>query len=131
MSDNLKFYDHILFIERLIENYKSRFDASFIEDLTSQLNYIKEKQQDKLLNISVVGDFSTGKSTFINALLKHNLLETENLQSTTTASTVIEHASYFGIDVKNKNKEKSENKNIGILNYFKNFFFIWLFRVIK
>ncbi|MBR4329425.1 MAG: hypothetical protein IKP71_06185, partial [Candidatus Riflebacteria bacterium] len=78
MSDHSNFYDHILFIERLIENYKDRLDTSLIEDLTTQLNYIKEKQQDKLLNISVVGDFSTGKSTFINALLKCGLLEMEN-----------------------------------------------------
>lgn len=122
MSDNTKFYDHILFIERLIESYKDRLDASLIEDLTNQLNYIKEKQQDKLLNISVVGDFSTGKSTFINALLKHNLLEMEDMQSTTTASTIIEHARFYGIEVHYKNQEKPKNKNTGLVNYFKNFF---------
>lgn len=122
MSDNTKFYDHILFIERLIENYKDRLDASLIEDLTNQLNYIKEKQQDKLLNISVVGDFSTGKSTFINALLKHNLLEAEAMQSTTTASTIIEHARFYGIELHYKNQKKAKKEKTGFLNFFKNFF---------
>ncbi len=125
MSDHSNFYDHILFIERLIENYKDRLDTSLIEDLTTQLNYIKEKQQDKLLNISVVGDFSTGKSTFINALLKCGLLEMEDLQSTTTASTIIEHANFFGIEVDYKNKEKTQKtqkKNNSLISYFSSLF---------
>lgn len=121
MSDNSKFYNHIIFLEHLIENYKDLLSKNLLEDLRIQLNDIKEKQQDKLLNISVVGDFSTGKSTFINALLKHNLLEMESMQSTTTASTIIEHENFYGIDIHKKGETKSKkSKNIikGLFNCF-------------
>ena len=109
-SDNSTFHDHILFIEHLIEKYKNKFNSQLFDDLSNQLNYIKEKQQDKLLNLSVIGNFSTGKSTLINALLKRNLLETKMSSSTTTASTIIEHSNFFGINVHYSNKNKPENK---------------------
>lgn len=124
MARGSDFYDHVLFIEHLLGNYKSLLDKKLLSDLTTQLNEIKEKQQDKLLNISVIGDFSTGKSTFINALLKHSLLETENMQSTTTASTIIEHANFFGLEIHYKNQSKylKETPKKGIFSNLFSFF---------
>ena len=103
---------HILFIESMIRKYKS-FETSEAaqkseqpsstkhswEDISNQIARIKAKKNDKLLNLSVIGEFSTGKSTFINALLGKELLASSAMQGTTVASTVIEYGSTYKLDV--------------------------------
>lgn len=103
---------HILFVESMIRKYKS-FETSEAaqkseqpsstkhswEDISNQIARIKAKKNDKLLNLSVIGEFSTGKSTFINALLGKELLASSAMQGTTVASTVIEYGSTYRLDV--------------------------------
>ena len=89
------FDEHIGFAEKMIGKY--RWEDSVKENLVSLLEQIKSKQADKQLNLSVIGEFSTGKSTFINAMLRKELLVSSALQGTTVASTVIEYAKTYGI----------------------------------
>lgn len=103
---------HVLFVESMIRKYKS-FETSEAaqkseqpsstkhswEDISNQIARIKAKKNDKLLNLSVIGEFSTGKSTFINALLGKELLASSAMQGTTVASTVIEYGSTYRLDV--------------------------------
>lgn len=81
--------DHIEFAESLIDKYE--WDCETKKRLVSQLQFIHNKQKDKCLNLSVVGEFSTGKSSFINALLGENLLVSSVVQGTTIVNTVIEY----------------------------------------
>lgn len=60
--------------------------------LKEQVDFIRRKRNDKKLNLSVIGEFSTGKSTFINALLRKELLVSSALQGTTVASTIIDYS---------------------------------------
>lgn len=96
---------HMSFIEELVEKY-SRMpqDAGQIGTagcdwnlIQEQLGLIRKKMNEKKLNISVIGEFSTGKSTFINALLGKELLASSALQGTTVASTVMDYDSRYGI----------------------------------
>lgn len=80
---------HIEFAESLINKYE--WDCEIKKRLVSQLQLIHNKQKDKCLNLSVVGEFSTGKSSFINALLGENLLVSSVVQGTTVVNTVIEY----------------------------------------
>lgn len=89
------FDSHLSFAEKTIEKYQ--WNQSVKADLQRQLHKIRRKQNDKLLNISVIGEFSTGKSTFINALMRSELLSACSLQGTTVASTVIEYSSDYAI----------------------------------
>lgn len=82
---------HIEFAESIIDKYE--WDNETKERLVSQLQLIHNKQKDKCLNLSVVGEFSTGKSSFINALLGENLLVSSVIQGTTVVNTVIEYYS--------------------------------------
>ncbi len=50
---------------------------------------IAARMKDTRLKMAVVGEFSSGKSSFINALLREELLETDVLQGTTVLSTMI------------------------------------------
>lgn len=81
--------DHIEFAESLINKYE--WDCETKRRLVSQLQLINDKQKDKCLNLSVVGEFSTGKSSFINALLGENLLVSSIVQGTTVVNTIIEY----------------------------------------
>ncbi len=80
---------HIEFAESLINKYE--WDCESKKRLVSQLQLIHNKQKDKCLNLSVVGEFSTGKSSFINALLGENLLVSSVVQGTTVVNTIIEY----------------------------------------
>lgn len=89
---------HLSFAEELISKYE--WNKKDKKKFQAQLDEIKRKQEDKLLNLSVVGEFGTGKSTFINAMLRHdNFLVSSALQGTTVAATIIEHAENYCISL--------------------------------
>lgn len=90
-----EFDSHLDFVTKLIDKY--RWKKAVKDSLLNRLGKIQEKQKDKTLNISVVGEFSTGKSTFINALMRNELLSVCSLQGTTVAETVLEYSRKYEI----------------------------------
>ena len=86
---------HIVFASTLMGKYD--WEEATKYSLEKQLAAIIEKQNDKLLNISVIGEFSTGKSSFINALVGYELLAVNVIQGTTVAITIIEYSEEFSI----------------------------------
>lgn len=80
---------HIDFAELLIGKYE--WDNETRQRLYGQLSSIRAKQKDKYLNLSVVGEFSTGKSSFINAIIGEKLLVSSVIQGTTLVNTIIEY----------------------------------------
>lgn len=100
--------EHLSFVQGIVEKYcdagneNESSAKSFGQDwsvIRRQIDRIRKKKDDKKLNISVIGEFSTGKSTFINALLGQELLFSSALQGTTTASTVIDYSDCFEIEL--------------------------------
>ena len=59
-----------------------------VHEFESSIQKIESRAADKQLYLAVVGEFSVGKSSFINALLRDNFLMSDVLQGTTTAPTV-------------------------------------------
>ena len=86
---------HIVFASTLMGKYD--WEEATKSNLEKQLATIVEKQNDKMLNISVIGEFSTGKSSFINALVGYELLAVNVIQGTTVAITIIEYSEDFSI----------------------------------
>ena len=86
--------DYVEIARELIDKYKWKKSAD--KALRERLAKIREKQKDKCLNLSVVGEYNTGKSTFINALLRAEVLRSSYIEEsgtgTTVVSTVIEYA---------------------------------------
>lgn len=78
---------HIRFIQALMGKYS--FPSEQKAQLQTELKKIQDRQNEKALNMAVIGEFSSGKSSFINALLRENLLEADAIQGTTVASTLI------------------------------------------
>lgn len=64
-------------------------DEQVKERMRNELLQIEQRSQDPNLYLAVVGEMSSGKSTFINALLRDALLETDVKTMTTAASTLI------------------------------------------
>lgn len=103
---------HITYATAVLNRYN--WDDSVKYSLQKQLDAIVAKQNDKVLNISVIGEFSTGKSSFINALVGHELLAVNVLQGTTVAITIIEYGTSYSLSLvdKNGNPTTTEYKNI-------------------
>lgn len=85
---------HLDFAEGLIRKYGgigqgTLGDGADWEKIRRQLEQIRRKQKEKTLNLSVIGEFSTGKSTFINALAGKDFLVCGAMQGITAASTII------------------------------------------
>lgn len=86
---------HIVFATTLMGKYD--WEEATKHRLEKQVSAIVVKQNDNLLNISVIGEFSTGKSSFINALVGYELLAVNVIQGTTVAITIIEYSEEFSI----------------------------------
>ena len=67
--------------------------------ILSDLEQIRSRLADPHLYLGVVGEFSAGKSTFINALLGVELLKEDILQGTTCAPTLLAAGKCFEVEV--------------------------------
>lgn len=75
------------FILSVLERYD--FPEETAARVRREHDAIAKRMKDTRLKMAVVGEFSSGKSSFINALLREELLETDVLQGTTVLSTMI------------------------------------------
>ena len=116
LSEVADIQSHITYATTVLNRYN--WDDSIKRSLRKQLDAIVAKQNDKVLNISVIGEFSTGKSSFINALVGHELLAVNVLQGTTVAITTIEYGASYSLSLvdKNGNSTTTEYKNINYLS---------------
>jgi len=92
------------FINDLLNKYD--WEDSERSTIEAGLSFIAKKMNDEYLYLSVIGEFSSGKSTFINALLRENLLKSANAGGTTAAKTVIRYAPERDVIVQFKNGER-------------------------
>ncbi|MCM1054741.1 MAG: dynamin family protein [Bacteroides sp.] len=76
-----------------IEEIADRYDIEEGKraDLLRQLDRIKETEDGEALKMAVVGEFSAGKSSFINALMREEALESGAVQGTTRLPVVIRY----------------------------------------
>lgn len=89
----------ILDICEEIDSLKDRFGFSDDDwrEVDDEIRKIRKRCQDAALYLGVVGEFSCGKSTFINALLGLDLLKEDILQGTTCAPTFVRSGKMFDV----------------------------------
>lgn len=75
----------------LTENVQSSF--------SDQLTRIKRRISDDKIYIGIVGEFSSGKSTFINSLIGNDFFRTNSLQGTTTTITKLEYGNRVDLKI--------------------------------
>ena len=79
--------------------------ADDLSRIQAETTTLTARVNDQRLYLGIVGEFSTGKSTFINALLGFELLKEDILQGTTCAPTLLSKGNDFTIIV-NFQKDK-------------------------
>ena len=67
--------------------------------VAEQITRLKHRCGDPRLYLGVVGEFSSGKSTFINALLGLDLLKEDILPGTTCAPTLLAYGKQFEVEI--------------------------------
>ncbi|MDI2127453.1 dynamin family protein [Yinghuangia seranimata] len=92
--------DHLDFALRLVR--RTVADRDRLAELTKRVQAVEQRLNDDRYYLAVIGEFSAGKSTFINALLGEDLLPTSALR-TTAAATRITHGPEFTLEVRFRN----------------------------
>lgn len=85
-------------IDYLLElKTKYPWSAKAWKPVEDDIYRLSVRNNDKCLYLGVVGEFSTGKSTLINAMLGQQLLKEDVLQGTTCAPTFLRYGKQFDV----------------------------------
>lgn len=96
---------HLSFIKSLIVN--RQLSTSKQPVFEQELHSIEQRLNDQTFYLAVIGEFSSGKTTFINALLRDELLKTSALV-TTAMITQIESGDQLDVEVQYQSKSHSK-----------------------
>jgi GTPase Era involved in 16S rRNA processing/gas vesicle protein len=99
LEDLTQCENHLQFVSEVLQ--RSQVSDAIQSELKQQIELIRQRYSDPNLYLAVVGEFSSGKSTFINALLRDELLEAAVIPTTATA-TKIQHGSELSVEVQIK-----------------------------
>ncbi len=88
---------HLARIRELLGGYQ--LDQRGHPKIFQLLARIEEHEREERLFLGVVGEFSSGKSTLLNALLRDDLLRTDIIQGTTAAATVLSYGPTLAVKV--------------------------------
>lgn len=83
-------------INTLLDNPLIKENEVYKEELTA----IQKRFEDKNFKLAIVGEFSSGKSTFINALIGKDLLKHATLETTATVTYIHNSESKYGTKIK-------------------------------
>lgn len=72
-----------------VEELSKQNELSEIPHFTEEIEHFRHRLQDDEFRIAVVGEFSSGKSTFINALLGKDLLQHATTETTATLTRLV------------------------------------------
>ncbi|MEM7584739.1 MAG: dynamin family protein [Acidobacteriota bacterium] len=79
------FKEHLKIVRELLERYVSEPRRAAFEH---KIDSITRRVADPALNLAVIGEFSSGKSTFINGLLRSQLLKTASVATTAAVTRI-------------------------------------------
>lgn len=118
LKDRVDISSQLAFASDLLNKY--RWEQNQRGEILAFIQKIQERVQDPSLYLAVVGEFSSGKSTFINALIRDDLLATDVLQATTSAATVLRYGQELKIEAICKEQSfVSKRKNNSWLNQWR------------
>ena len=73
----------------ILEELEKEESLQSVRGFAADLERLKERMQDDVFRIAVVGEFSSGKSTFINALLGKDVLSHASKETTAVLTQVV------------------------------------------
>lgn len=84
--------EHLQFVIKVVKQMRSSATCQVsvteegLAECEQYIQCLQKKMSDRYLYVAVIGEFSSGKSTFINALLGDDLLKTSALVATSVAT---------------------------------------------
>jgi len=90
---------HLSYSNEIVNKYD--FSEETRKNIFVYLDKIKECQKKSSIKVCIIGEASTGKSAFINAFLRMDLLTSGALQGTTLICTYIEYSLDYRITIEN------------------------------
>jgi ribosome biogenesis GTPase A len=102
--DSIDIKNQLTEIEHIFRRYN--ISEHLLQEIQKEMHIIATADDHSQLQMAIVGEFSSGKSSFINALLRNRLLSTDVLQGTTSAPTMIRYSEDIRVEVTFKNGEK-------------------------
>jgi GTPase SAR1 family protein len=103
MSDIGIIDDIIAGMEQILK--RQNLSGEQVHSVTSKLTRIKTRKKDDNLYLGIVGEFSSGKSTLMNALIGADFFSTNAVQGTTTIPTYLKYASGIDLNIRYFNGE--------------------------
>ena len=88
--------DQLAFVRALLDRHA--LNSAARGQIARHIEAIERRRHDRSLYLAVVGEFNSGKSTFINALLRDPLLKAR-IVATTAAETRLVHGKELAIEV--------------------------------
>lgn len=113
IQESVAIESHLSFIESLLQRHE--WDEQNRSAIVQSVSKARNREQDPQLYLGVVGEFNSGKSTLINALIRENLLKTDIVQGTTAAATLMRYAEKPDVVVRYKDKsiQSFQKNNLG------------------
>lgn len=84
-------------LEEIIREYEDRDEH--LQIARQLLSQVKNRVYDETMYLGVIGAFSSGKSTFINSMIRKNLLPTDAVQGTTVSATILKKSDINDLEV--------------------------------
>lgn len=84
-------------LEEIILEYEDRDEH--LQIARQSLTQVKNRVCDETMYLGVIGAFSSGKSTFINSMIRKNLLPTDAVQGTTVSATILKKSDINDLEV--------------------------------
>ena len=94
--NSLEINSFLNFVDKVLERHV--IDGLKSRELKTLSVRIRNRLLDKQLYLAVIGEFSSGKSTFINALLQQRLLKAA-CEATTASATLIKKGTHFQVKI--------------------------------
>lgn len=79
--------EHVSFTQKLVNSHISSIKRK--NEFSERIKLIENRANDPFLYLAVVGEFSSGKSTFINAILRQRLLKSAPVATTASVTHII------------------------------------------
>jgi gas vesicle protein len=103
LADRIDIEKEIAYVDACLAKYVAEKDKA-LEPFRATKVRVAERQKETRFFLGVIGEFSSGKSSLINALIRENLLKMDVLQGTTSAATLLYFGDSFTVDVRRRKK---------------------------
>ena len=92
------YVEYLEYIKTVLQQYED-WPEQERKLLEKDVASIEKKLTDPNLYLGIIGSFSSGKSTFINAMLGRNILPTDAIQGTTVTASILKHSEKEDLEI--------------------------------